>query len=698
MRTTSLAALALLALLAVACRVSPPHAPRPQIVGPAAPLQDPMNVIARHEDARNDGDGLLQTLALRAEARTRERACTALGRLGLEEHGKSVSEALAAALEDDVPAVRAAAAFALGQRGDRATAKALLAAWNDPDPAVRARIVEAASKIDDAQLRRRCLDALSDEDALVRAEAALAPMRIIGEAPVAEAALIDLLERARRATPSVQGDVAWRALFALARRKCVAARPTFAAFASSKDEIERLFALQGLVAAGPDEAGKTALVAALSDSDWRVAYEAANALGKHVDPGAFEALSAATRHTSAHVRAMAVEALGAYATRESERAAGVARSEDVDTDAAAGSAPRRAADAVAERATLDPSSNVRAAAIVALARLRGDAYAPDVDLKRLEQDPVVRGGAARAAAELSSRLAVPALIAFSNDRDLRVAVIAIEGLGKHPTSEALARLRDLLSSDDNGLRLAAVEALKAHAGAADVAALAKAFETSRGEIAAEVAANVLDAAARIASAESLALLRRALDHDDAFVRSKARALLAKAEPDARPSVRKTSSAPARLDDPPRWRSNPKVEVVTTRGTLVFELLPDDAPRHVENFTALVARKHYDGLVFHRVVPDFVVQGGDVRGDGNGGTTFDGKPLRAEFGPRKYVRGSLGMPRNDDPDSGGSQIFFTHRATPHLDGRYTLFGELRTGFEVLDALEVGDRIVSARVID
>ena len=109
------------------------------------------------------------------------------------------------------------------------------------------------------------------------------------------------------------------------------------------------------------------------------------------------------------------------------------------------------------------------------------------------------------------------------------------------------------------------------------------------------------------------------------------------------------------------------------------------------------RGSYDGLAFHRVVPDFVIQGGDPRGDGNGGNTWRGTPLRREFTPRKFVRGSLGMPRNDDPDSGGSQIFVCHRETPHLDGRYTLFGELREGSDVLDAIEVGDTIRSVRVL-
>ena len=141
---------------------------------------------------------------------------------------------------------------------------------------------------------------------------------------------------------------------------------------------------------------------------------------------------------------------------------------------------------------------------------------------------------------------------------------------------------------------------------------------------------------------------------------------------------------------------PRVEVVTNRGVMVFELFPGEAPLHVHNFLALARADHYDDLTFHRVVPDFVVQGGCQRGDGNGSMTFDGRGLRHEFSPRKYVRGSLGMPRNEDPESGGSQIFISHRPTPHLDGAYTIFGELRSGFEVLDALEVGDQLLDIRL--
>ncbi len=112
----------------------------------------------------------------------------------------------------------------------------------------------------------------------------------------------------------------------------------------------------------------------------------------------------------------------------------------------------------------------------------------------------------------------------------------------------------------------------------------------------------------------------------------------------------------------------------------------------------MGRGAYDATSWHRVVPDFVVQGGDPRGDGNGGGTWRGPDdaLRLEVTRRRYGTGSLGMPRNEDRDSGGRQVFVTHRPTPHLDGRYTIFGELQAGFEVLAALQEGDTIVTARV--
>ena len=124
------------------------------------------------------------------------------------------------------------------------------------------------------------------------------------------------------------------------------------------------------------------------------------------------------------------------------------------------------------------------------------------------------------------------------------------------------------------------------------------------------------------------------------------------------------------------------EIVTSKGTLLLELHPDIAPGHVENFTKLAADGFYDGLTFHRIIPGFMIQGGCPKGDGTGGP---GGKVKAEFNDRPHKRGSLSMARSGHPDSAGCQFFICHKAAPHLDGQYTNFGSLLSGFDVLDAI-------------
>jgi cyclophilin family peptidyl-prolyl cis-trans isomerase len=340
--------------------------------------------------------------------------------------------------------------------------------------------------------------------------------------------------------------------------------------------------------------------------------------------------------------------------------------------------------------------------LVARTQLDGDAMEAEVEKAGGSRNPLIRAGAAGAGAHLSEAKAVPLLLRLSRDSDPHVVDIAALGLKGHLTPEVRGRLREMLSDKDNGVRLASADLLKEVGGAEDVESLAHCLETSRGDISGEIASSIVDAAARIGGARTEDILERASFHENDFVRRKARALLSKQFPDARLEGKVAHPAtptdvPLPGADYPAAGPNPRVEIVTNRGSMVFELLRDEAPVHVFNFLALAKRGFYDGTTFHRVVPDFVIQGGDPRGDGNGGTTWRGTSLRGEFTPRKFVRGSLGMPRNDDPDSGGSQIFVTHRETPHLDGRYTLFGELREGFDVLDSIELGDVIRTVRIL-
>jgi peptidylprolyl isomerase len=136
------------------------------------------------------------------------------------------------------------------------------------------------------------------------------------------------------------------------------------------------------------------------------------------------------------------------------------------------------------------------------------------------------------------------------------------------------------------------------------------------------------------------------------------------------------------------------------GRVVIQLRPDLAPKHVARIKELAREGFYDGIIFHRVIPGFMAQTGDPTGTGRGGS--DKPDLPAEFSNEPFVRGTLGMARTSDPNSANSQFFINFVPTPHLDGQYTVVGEVVEGMEHIDALAKGepprnpDKIVSMRV--
>jgi len=142
--------------------------------------------------------------------------------------------------------------------------------------------------------------------------------------------------------------------------------------------------------------------------------------------------------------------------------------------------------------------------------------------------------------------------------------------------------------------------------------------------------------------------------------------------------------------------NCTVSIATNRGTIDLELYPQHAPMTVNNFVFLARQGFYDGVSFHRVIPDFMIQGGDPTGSGRGGPGYrfadecSGNPL-------KHERGVISM-ANAGPNTNGSQFFITHVATPHLDGRHTVFGKVTSGQDVVDAIEQGDTMISVTIAD
>lgn len=139
--------------------------------------------------------------------------------------------------------------------------------------------------------------------------------------------------------------------------------------------------------------------------------------------------------------------------------------------------------------------------------------------------------------------------------------------------------------------------------------------------------------------------------------------------------------------------NVQYKIITEKGNITLRLLIDDAPDSVENFIDLVNGKFYNDIAFHRVVPNFVVQGGCYRGDGWGGEDFF---IRSELADLKYGEGTLGM-ASTGKDTEGTQWFITHAPTPPLDGKYSIFGRVTKGMETVHKLEVGDRIIDIKKV-
>jgi len=150
----------------------------------------------------------------------------------------------------------------------------------------------------------------------------------------------------------------------------------------------------------------------------------------------------------------------------------------------------------------------------------------------------------------------------------------------------------------------------------------------------------------------------------------------------------------------QWKTSPAMQIdvsktylaniQTNRGDIELELYPKHAPKTVNNFTYLARQGYYDGVTFHRVIANFVIQGGDPTGSGSGGPgykfedEFKGNPLRHETG-------SISM-ANAGPNTNGSQFFITHSPQPHLDGKHTVFGKVIKGQDVVNAIRQGDKMI------
>jgi cyclophilin family peptidyl-prolyl cis-trans isomerase len=260
-------------------------------------------------------------------------------------------------------------------------------------------------------------------------------------------------------------------------------------------------------------------------------------------------------------------------------------------------------------------------------------------------------------------------------------------------------LIEKLTADDPVVRQTAANGLARLKSTKASAALLQAYDIAEKDPAYTARAAILAALVQTDGVNARPLLERALGDRDWAIRVRAAALLRTL--DAGADVSKMRPAPAspqpELNDLPPLISphvSPMAYIDTDKGLIQIELAVLDAPRTVTNFVSLARRNFLGSTPWHRVVPNFVVQDGDPRGDGEGSP---GYTIRDEINQRPHLRGTVGMAR-DWEDTGGSQFYITLSPQPHLDGRYTVFGHVVSGMEVVDRLSHGDLIRSVRVWD
>jgi cyclophilin family peptidyl-prolyl cis-trans isomerase len=654
-----------------------PNPPPPVIVVPATRTQPAIVAPPPPSDLirlLNDG-----------EARVRRRAALALGRVGLPD----AIEPLAKLLADEEPDVRQMAAFALGLIGDAAARPALQMALGDMNPLVQGRAAEALGTIG----TRADADAVS---AMVRTHVAGGAFTGIDpddlaypQSPAAEAARLGLY-----------------ALVRLGAYEALAAAALDAKYQPVSTWWPVAYALQRL----PDARSAPALLVLLKTPGRYTAAFAARGLGAIKATAAEAPLREIVERRTAHP-AVVIQALRALTAMNSTAAAPVVTRIVTDfkadqalrLEAAAALSGLAGADSLDLMLDLisDQSPIVRGLALRTLARIDPDALLTTLSGLDAERDWSVRASEAAALAIIPPARAEARLRLLLQDRDFRVVGAAMTALIASKPSWAAAELTARLKADDFAMRAAAARGLGELKVTAAVPALVDAYKASLGDSTYVARGAIVGAIAQLDPAAARPLLDEALRDKDWALRVRAAELLEQAGATAATTQSAIRPATAgRPIDEAEWEGlvspkySPHAYIATDRGGIEIELAILDAPLTVGNFIALARKGFFDGVAIHRVVPDFVVQDGDPRGDGEGGP---GYTIRDELNMRPYLRGTVGMAL-DWADTGGSQFFITHSPQPHLDGRYTVFGNVVAGMDVVDRLGPWDVVRSVTIWD
>ncbi|MGB7070845.1 MAG: peptidylprolyl isomerase [Pyrinomonadaceae bacterium] len=696
--------------------------------------------ILKAEDARRYDSVLENLLSAKGDERVTVRALLAAGRIG----DRSSSTKVAEWLTKGSPKVREMAAFALGELESITASDVILTVLKDLQTAdsVRARAVEAAGKIAAANTKEEkakdlgaaIIDVLETENR--KAAKQSRPVILLALTAALRARPTETAFVAAKFLTNLDPRVRADAANTLARVRAKNANDSLRSILlTDNDAISRASAARALGAAEDKDAVDILLEAATSDDDSRVRVSSIRSLAAIKDPKAADRLlDRGEILLAAYKRSKFSNPIERNELLEIAISSGVLLKNTGNERAFAflGSIAAldngRSPEIYLARFRIKPGQvGIGAGSLngsrqfIVLAQLMGEfaSIEPTTDeLKRMKAE----------ALDLSRELANTYCSGKTIDEkdSILAASDAIRAFAKFKTTDLPETLRMCLNNKDIFIRATAAELLAdLPTSKENVEVLKTAFslavDNDKDYNDAQLA--VLAALFKLDKKESVGSLLAALNAPDYLVRRTAFALLEDKDlqrdfPDIPSSLKNSRKSfkdrvlpysPALgtklgqlLNTDADYhralsRKNGSVKAVlsTEKGLFTIDLLPEDAPLTVDNFIKLAKSNYFDGLEVHRVVPNFVMQDGDPRGDGNGGP---GWSIRCEMNMVPYERGAVGMALSGK-DTGGSQWFVTHSPQPHLDGGYSIFGRVNeTGMKIVDDIVRGDKIISVKVIE
>ena len=618
--------------------------------------------IAALEDARADASVLAAYLE-DGDAAVRARAAVALGRL----QDSTLVPALGALLSDPSDEVRASAAFALGQTYSVSSAAHLEAFASDRSDYVKAVAVEALGKTRSRQAVRPLIRILGSRKKDLASRAALS-LAFVGDSTA--------LSALWKAAGSKDEETRWHVAYALENIPHSKSLKVLAKLAKDKSWLVRSYAARALGKI-PSDGSAAVLVGLSSDEDWHVRVNAARSFGAFPASAAVPQLASMLGDKSFQVKATACASLARLASGD-------------------------AADFIT-RLTFDNSALVRAEAVRALI-LSNKQTVQDLMDQLLKRDVwFVRASLYEALGEARVDGALAKLQdAFKAEPDARARAAAVVGAGKLKSGDALPFLQQASADPDIVVAACVCEAFGEAGETRAAGTLLAMYERWKDNPEPDVKIAAIEALTRLKAVGALETYRDALHDSDLRVRKAAYGafdeLWGRRLADSLWAMNRAAFTPP-TDVPEDYdvatsSYKGRVSVVTQKGEIVIQLLGDEAPNTVRNFVKLVEQGYYNGLTFHRVVPNFVIQDGCPRGDGWGGPGYS---IRCEINRERYSAGAVGMALSGK-DTGGSQFFITHSPQPHLDGRYTVFGRVVHGMDVVENIDRGDRIDEMKLLD